>query len=57
MDIRQELTDVLTRAMKSEQYFNPHMLSEVANAIERYDTSENELPDEIWKWIHNMYSW
>ena len=56
MDIYKELLALLYKAKEVDEYFNPHALHGIIEVIE--DAGHADLiPDEIYEWVRNMWSW
>lgn len=49
-----DIEDVLARHQKTDEYINPHILSECKNAIEQ---NGHEVAYEIHKWVSDMWGW
>ena len=53
MDLTQEIIVLLNRAKESGDYYNPHFLSEIEDALAGMGI---ELNEDLEKWIQNMWS-
>lgn len=57
MDLHAELIALLQKAKSTNEYFNPHLLIDVLNAIDdTHSSDESIVPDELRKWAFDMYS-
>ena len=57
MDLHKELIQLLERAKATDEYFNPHLLSDILTAIENtHFSDDNIIPDELNKWAQDMWS-
>lgn len=58
MNISQELINVLEKAMKTNEYFNPHIISGVLNGIQEGCPEADKLVSrELYEWAYNMWIW
>lgn len=58
MNLSEELIVVLERAKQTDEYFNPHIINGVINAIYDGDPDADKLvSDELADWAVSMYSW
>lgn len=58
MDLYSELIKVLKKAKASDEYFNPHFLTAVLEAMEAYHPAQvdEKTSEELWDWINDESS-
>lgn len=57
MNLSQELINVLEKTMKTNEYFNPRIISGVLNGIqEGCPEADKLISRELEKWSENMWS-
>jgi hypothetical protein len=55
MDLAYEIMAVIEKARITDEYFNPHGLSALLDAINEY-YGESYISDDIDKWVSNMWT-
>ena len=57
MNLSQELINVLEKAMKTNEYFNPFIISGVLNGIQKgCPEADRLISEELYEWAQSMWS-